>query len=804
MKHLYPTLIIAVLIPALLLSACGKSSENTVSEPKEAEEQFVYASKTLMTRESTKEDAAALQPAAFTDDGYYAIGGVLAEEKIPQGAVAEYENQFVIMDPCISFVGFDGNAAILEKYSPVRVETGNEDRRDYIPNNTIEGFFLNSEGNIELLESVFISYSEAEDEIKYGTEEYSAALRSETHYFLRVLNNDGSELSCAEVDLPEAEEASFYIIFGDSADNLVIPCSNGLIAVSKSGERAYEIPVNGYIYSAARLKDGRTALMLYDFSENGLSVKPLDPTAGNFTGESYSVGIDANAMIDGCGDYDFFFYTGSSMFGYVIAENRSDKLFSWADCDLSSGKLYKTVSAPDGTFMTFSMDYDEESETVSSELIKIEKVPYDKTSEKAILTLGSLNADEPLRDAVIKFNRHHDNVRINIIDYSERLGDDYRAGYTKLMTEIASGSMPDILDIGIEMPYRRFAAKGLFEDLYPFIDADSELSRDDFFENVMKALEVDEKLYSACAGFGVYTAVGAASVVGDTPGWDYDDYYAALASMPDDCEGFGIGMTKDAILSYCMALEVSRFVDWNTGKCSFDSPDFVKLLEFANSFPDDFDYDNYEYSASDSDNARIAEGRQMLAISVFSSTKYIMTDYDELFGGKATIIGFPTTDGVGNMLAITSQLAISSKCADKQAAWEFVRTYLTEAFQKTIYYIPTNINVFERQVSNAMKQRFETDANGNFKLDENGERIPRVLGSYYDGVSTVDVYALSEHQADILREAIAGSEKLLNFDQSIEEIVQEGAKPYFSGDKTAAECAKLIQSKANIYVNEQG
>ena len=38
---------------------------------------------------------------------------------------------------------------------------------------------------------------------------------------------------------------------------------------------------------------------------------------------------------------------------------------------------------------------------------------------------------------------------------------------------------------------------------------------------------------------------------------------------------------------------------------------------------------------------------------------------------------------------------------------------------------------------------------------------------------------------------------------SIFDIVREQSQAYFSGQKTAEDVAKLVQSKANIYVNEQ-
>ena len=44
---------------------------------------------------------------------------------------------------------------------------------------------------------------------------------------------------------------------------------------------------------------------------------------------------------------------------------------------------------------------------------------------------------------------------------------------------------------------------------------------------------------------------------------------------------------------------------------------------------------------------------------------------------------------------------------------------------------------------------------------------------------------------------------MMDYDTSIINIVKEEAAAYFAGQKSAEEVTKLIQSKANIYINEQ-
>ena len=62
---------------------------------------------------------------------------------------------------------------------------------------------------------------------------------------------------------------------------------------------------------------------------------------------------------------------------------------------------------------------------------------------------------------------------------------------------------------------------------------------------------------------------------------------------------------------------------------------------------------------------------------------------------------------------------------------------------------------------------------------------------------------LMPEQIDQLRELIASTDKKANYDSAIFDIVNEQAAAFFQGQKSAEEVAKLIQSKANIFVNEQ-
>lgn len=791
--------VILVLSLALSLCACGKGGDAAPTAGQEAVNtetpEFVYAAEHTPLSLSD-EDYRGFTPYSPTADGFYMSYSVKTGENIPEGVTPEYEGQYDVYEPRLAFAGYDGKVTELESYTPPEPEISAEGKRDFQASSSVVQLFLNDEGNPVLLENIYCSWSDAPEDMKADDPEYGSYLCSDDSYYIRVLDASGAEQSRAKLQRDEEVYFNPYSACLDNAGSIVMPTETGVQAYDVEGNLAYDLDLGGYVMSTARLKDGRVAALGWFGGEN--AIVAIDGEKQAADDSSATVSDYVYNIFPGGGDYDLYYTRGTAFCGLNLASGESETLFDWLDCDLNVDNLRALAALEGGSFIGISTDAEE------TEAFTITEVPYDSVPQKEHLTLATLYLESGTQNAIIKFNRDSDKYRIDAVDYSQYdTSEDYNAGRTKLLTEIMAGNVPDILCVSSDLPYRRLAAKGLLADLTPYIEADRELKLDDFFPNVISALTVDGKLCAACSSFGVQTVAGAASVVGDTSGWTYDDYFAALEKMPEGCEGFDFGVDKSNMLMVCTALDMDNLVDWSTGECRFDSEDFIKMLGYCASFPDTPD-DNYQYSAEDSSTARIAAGKQMLYMASFTGTDYMTDDYDEMFGGDATFIGFPTTDGsVGCVMAMNESYAISSACKNKDAAWEFIRGFLTEEYQQDMYALPTNMNAFETQLAKAMEVEYEQDANGNYILDENGEKIPLSRGMIYDGMTYKEIYATTPEQAQQLRDAIAAATKLIDLDQSIIDIVTEQAAPFFAGQKTAEETAKLIQSKANIYVNEQ-
>lgn len=807
MKKILSLLLALSLI--LSLCACGKSEgagdkgSDTSASP-EAAPEFAYVSD-FKKLELTGKSAA---PAALTDEGfYYYYMEKVGERPVPEGQKPEYEGQFDILEPRIAFSDFEGNVTQLSAYVPSQPEIDGEGLRDFQSSVSIYKLLLNSQGNIVVLENVYCSWSEAGAEVKASDPAYYDSLSTDNSYYIQVLDKTGAQLSSCKLSVDESNPPDTYYACLDDKGNLLLPAPDGGIqAFSMDGQKSYDIEFSGYVYSMFNLKDGRAAAFCYDMDEpdynKAMALHVIDSEKGAFEADSYD--LDSFEFIPGGGDYDAYYTASGQLYGYNLGDEEGQPLFNWTNCNVNNSMIQLSRVTGDGIIQGISGQWDDNGGDREYEYFSISQVPYSSLPQKAVLTMAVQYLDYNTQNAVINFNRSSDNVRIEIKDYSQYNNEkDWSAGLTKLTTEIMAGNMPDIISVSEQIPYRQLAAKGLLEDLYPYMEADGSFNKEDFFPNVLSALEVDGKLYAACAGFMVQTVAGASSVVGDTPGWTYDDYYAALATMPEGCEGFDLGCDRESMLTAALALDMTDFVDWSAGTCSFDSQEFIDMLEFANQFPSKSYYENYEFTADDSAASRIAQGKQMLTLATFTGTNYILFDFDQMFGGSSTCIGFPTNNGVGNIMAMGESYAMSSSCKDKEAAWQFLRSFLTEEYQIKGSYLPTNMKAFEKSLEKAMEVDYEKDANGNYILDENGERIPISYGMVTDGVNTYHMYATTPRQAEQLREVIATSTKMMDYDQSIIDIVLEEAAAYFAGQKSAEDVAKLIQSKANIYINEQ-
>ncbi len=662
-----------------------------------------------------------------------------------------------------------------------------------------------AQGNIWLLENTYETIFDLPEGFDETTEDpWEYYVDDVNEFFLRKIDENGAVV--LEVNISDtfgesdSEKGQMYVnsIAMDKDGNVYIDDGNQhLYVLAKDGELICKLDVEGWVNGIVTLGDGRVVVNFYEESSSKQVLKEVDVAAKTW-GESYTAPMNAWNFSDGGDDYDFSYNDGSSFYGYDIETGIQTKIITWINNDIDGNNIQFCKLMDDGNIFTVSYANDgSDSAGARFNAAKLVKTPYAEVEQKTTITLAAVYLDYSLRSAILKFNKSNADYRIEVHDYSEyNTTEDYNAGTTKLSTEIISGKVPDIISVN-NLPVKQYAAKGLLEDLYTFIDGDKEIKREDLVPGIAKAMETEGKLLSIASTFNMTTMAGSAEVLGQGSGWTVKEMQEIFAAHPDVEYPLGQYMSRDNILMYLCMLNMEEYINWSNGKCSFDSEEFKSLMEFAKSFPEAIDYgDKEEPREWVDESVQIANGQQ-LAMFVSLYDVYSFQYNMNIFGENGVFKGLPGAQGGGSVANIEGGLAMTTSCKNKEAAWEFMRVLLTEQYQKdNTWSLPTNKNVLESKIQDAMKQEYYTD--------ENGEKQPLSMGQYPDATGQyVDYYAMTQEQADKTMELINSVKYIAQYDTSIMEIVQEQAAAFFDGTKSVDETAKLIQSRVSLYVNEQ-
>ncbi len=676
------------------------------------------------------------------------------------------------------------------------------------------------DGTLWVTEDVYTTTFELPADFDPNTDDkWNYPSESTNSQILRQLDSTGNELSRIDTSGMQEKLGADYInsmimdpegCFFTSVQTYGETTSETKIVVlDKDQNILFTIEEENLWGQLTLLGDGTVGMSVWS-EEGGQVLRTIDKAAKGW-GAEYPLPPNGGNIYTGSQKYIFYYDNGDSLYGFNKETKAGEKILSWSAANINKDELMFFTFLEDGRIVAMTRSWGLNGNDMTMELAILTETDASVLKDKVTLTYATQYLGYDERNKIIDFNKSSDKYRIEIKDYSEfNTAEDYKAGLTKLNTEIAAGNVPDILNVS-GLPIQQYGAKGLLEDLWPYIDNDPDLGRDAIMENVFKAAEQDGKLYQVFSTFSIQTVVGATKVVGDRMSWTLDDLQAALATMPEGCTIFGEGDTKAGMLSNVLAQNMDAFVDWSTGQCSFDSEDFISLLEFCNSFPLEYDWNNVDWEEYEDDNTRVMNGKQMLLNAYLYDLGDSLQMYEVVFNGDYSFIGFPQEDGsVGSSFSLGNGIAMSSTCKDKEGAWSFMREYLMpqyanvdEEYMIGGYNLSTNKADFEKMVEMAMKKEYQLDENGNQVLDENGQPIEVPKYTYGFNDLTVDVYATTQEQYDQFMALYNAIDSISTYDENIYNIVNEVAGGYFNGDKTVQDTAKQIQDRVTLYVNEQ-
>lgn len=234
------------------------------------------------------------------------------------------------------------------------------------------------------------------------------------------------------------------------------------------------------------------------------------------------------------------------------------------------------------------------------------------------------------------------------------------------------------------------------------------------------------------------------------------------------------------------------FLDVSAGQCKMENDAFAALLQDCAALP-------AQRADDGTDPKPLFTAGQALAYNLhFGSFEQLKT-VRYVLDGPFDFTGLPTDVGSGRALSPGIQLGISTYCQQPQAAWDFLRTLWLPDFQQALATsFPARQDILARQAETATQPRPATEPPGVSYLPLYLQQAPlteQQQAYWYGPVESED--------AQKLLEVIQKTDTTYQFDSTIAAILLEEAEPFFNGQHTAEETAKIMQDRVQTYLDEQ-
>lgn len=351
----------------------------------------------------------------------------------------------------------------------------------------------------------------------------------------------------------------------------------------------------------------------------------------------------------------------------------------------------------------------------------------------------------------------------------------------RMLIDVMNGKGPDVLYLSYEdlLKLKNHSAIAEMGDLIP------DSIRDTLIPGVTEFGEIDGKMYGIPTSVEIQTMFTNRELW-DGEGWTLDD---VLDMAEDDSDLYGIftwgSSNADAyetlrlLTEFDITQKKSKFIDWENGISCFEEKDFMRVLETVQYYEkhrgDKGAYERYGIESK----AVLALDWGMLSPEAFF---YLM----DIFGENCYAVGVPAEDCRGNYLMAEGLLAVNASVPEDKL--EIIREMICYLLSKKCQLkLHQNISVIEGMVdinvwySEPDDQYYWWDGTDDW----------RYLKQKEDGTTYTEEYKELLHKAIPYREYCP-----------IYDIVQEEAGAFFAGQKDALAVTRLIDSRVQLYLDE--
>ncbi len=474
----------------------------------------------------------------------------------------------------------------------------------------------------------------------------------------------------------------------------------------------------------------------------------------------------------------------------MSADGSETLILDFSASNIISDKVRAVAPLGEGRFVMLSED--------SLVLLTVRPDDYKEHRETVVLGVHD-NINSSLRDLGTEFARFNDGYKVEMRGYDVEKDE--------LWTDILAGDSPDLYMPNTHEEIGRYVNLGAAADFAKLHEKYGGMREDDFLPNVVSALKYKGRLYSMSNRFYPNVYIANRDVLSrEQAVWNYDEFYDFVASLPDDMyisEHHVLESPQQMFDALC-ALNTSDWIDYEKAECYFDTPEFVKLLEFCRDANYVGGYAANYYSVTTNEDRKLDAQENMYMLgrkkALFGLTTGLMStpvDFISAAAGHSmdvsdiTLVSMPNYTRRGTIRVQEEYMVLGSgKC--QQGGWEFLN-FLMSFDQQTSM-------AASNTVWHTRKDAFDYTWEKKFtEMNESDQE-------YSTGIDGYD-YSYNIHIAreeyDYLRDSILSCDKFAGYNRMLTPILSGEFATFIGGDISADECAKRIQNRVSIALSEQ-
>lgn len=345
-------------------------------------------------------------------------------------------------------------------------------------------------------------------------------------------------------------------------------------------------------------------------------------------------------------------------------------------------------------------------------------------------------------------------------------------------SELMNGNAADLIVVDA-LAYTKYADKKLLADLQAYMTKEKGFNEEDYYMNIFDALKYKDGLYAIAPNaianiwFGNQDRIKDLTL--DPNSWTWAQFSEQLSELAKK--------GGDPVMQYLppeyfanerISENIDKFMNWSEKKASFDSAEFIGLLNEIKSYYDNKIFVEPNKSGDTGMGRSIKRGETMNSKEAFINLK--LTGFDSLSFGNTLfanpqIFMPPTEEGSkGNSFNVGMLLGMNEKSKNKDQAWDFLKFLLSDEMQSEpeLLGLPLNKKAAEAKIS---------------ALSEGENK-------------------LSPEFLEKAKEIMPQLTRFGGIEPKIKDIVMEETALFFKGEKSAEDVAKALQNKITLYMEE--